>query len=138
MYVGAALGAIGLVVGLFSTSSIRHSIEKKYPNYSASKVNTVVHAEVAFIIILGLIGIGLWIWIAQKLKAGRQWARVTGTVFFGLDTLALLGSLATGTGAASKVFSVIAWIVGLVIVILIWRSESSAYFKPRPQPQSAW
>jgi hypothetical protein len=32
-----------------------------------------------------LIGVGLWIWMAQMNKAGKNWARITSTVFFAIE-----------------------------------------------------
>ena len=46
----------------------------------------------AVAIIFGLIGIGLWLWMAYANKAGKNWARITATAFFGLDTLSVLTS----------------------------------------------
>lgn len=44
--------------------------------------------------------------MAVSNRAGKNWARITSTVFFGLDCLVL----------------------GLGAIILLWRKESSAYF----------
>ena len=48
------------------------------------------------LVVVGLIGIALWIWMAQMNKRGRNWARITSTVFFALDTLGAIGGLAGG------------------------------------------
>src|SRR5215471_14912088 len=34
-----------------------------------------------------IIGVGLWIWMAKANQAGKNWARITSTVFFGIDCL---------------------------------------------------
>jgi hypothetical protein len=118
MYVGAGLEVVGLILNLASGE-----------------------ANIAYSVVIPLIGAGIWIWMAISNKAGKNWARITSTVFFSLDCLVLLlvligiGALlsltngaATGLLVLGVVFAVITWLVGLFAVILIWRRESSAYF----------
>jgi hypothetical protein len=133
MYVGAGLEVVGLAIAAASTGTIRSAVKKAYPHDSTATVNRLVHGEIAFLIIGAVIGVGLWVWMAQKNKAGRNWARVTGTVFFGISTLLQAVGLAQHTAVLSKLLGVVVWLVGLAIVILLWRRESSAYFKPKPQ-----
>jgi hypothetical protein len=79
-------------------------------------------------IVFGLIGIGLWLWMARANKAGKNWARITATVFFGLDTLSVLAGLRQAEPAVSRVFSLLVWLAGLGAVVLLWQKISSAYF----------
>jgi hypothetical protein len=130
MYVGAAISAISLIVTLTTVSSLRTAIHKANPALSAAKLHSAETAAVVLAIVLGLIGIGLWIWMARANKAGKSWARITGTVFFGIDTLDLLGLFAQRPAAISVVFAVVIWLIGLGAVIMLWRRESTAFFKP--------
>ena len=82
------------------------------------------------IVVVGIIGVGLWLWMARMNLKGRNWARITGTVFFGLNTLDLLGVFRSAS-AVSAVFAIVTWLVGLGAVIMLWRRESTAYFKPQ-------
>lgn len=85
----------------------------------------------------GLVGIALWIWMAIANYRGNQWARVTATVFFGLDCLLFLGSLGVashlGTSAFRLLLSAAQWTNGLVIIILLWNSKTSFYVSNRPR-----
>jgi hypothetical protein len=88
-----------------------------------------------------IIGIGLWIWMAKANQAGKNWARITSTVFFGIDCLGLLLIL-VGVGVvmhavspsvkivlvASVVAGIITWVIGLVTIVLLWGRESSEYY----------
>jgi hypothetical protein len=74
-----------------------------------------------------LVGAGVWIWMALKSRAGRNWARVTGTVLFGLDTIFLIAIIAKGSPLEAAGAS-INWVLGLVVVILLWQRSSSAHF----------
>jgi len=128
MYAGAALSAVSLVVGLASLSSVRHSLEVAEPTASAAAINAGVDAITAIVLVVGLIGLGLWLWMARANRAGKSWARITGTVFWGLDTLSLLASISEHGAAATDLLGILVWLVGLAAVVFLWRRESSAYF----------
>jgi hypothetical protein len=66
--------------------------------------------------------------MARANQAGKNWARITATVFFGLDTLSLLAALRQAEPALSRTISLLTWLVGLGAVILLWQKISSAYF----------
>jgi hypothetical protein len=129
MYTGAVVSAISLVVGLATISSLRSTLRKAYPTYTSSQLHTAQVASVAAIVIFGLIGIGLWLWMAYANKRGANWARITATVFFGLDTLSLLAGFARPGPWASRLVSLLIWLIGLGAVVMLWRAESTEFFK---------
>jgi hypothetical protein len=134
MYAGAALSFIELVVGLATVGTVKRAIQKAYPHYTTSQVHSLEVADIAIAIVAGVVGIGLWLWMARANAAGHNWARITGTVFFGLNTLFFLLSLARPHAGVGLVFSVLVWLVGLGAVIMLWRPESGPYFtQPRMQ-----
>ncbi len=128
MYVGAAISAISLIVTLATVGSLRTAIHNANPTLSATKLHSAQTAAIVLAIVFGLIGIGLWLWMARANQAGKNWARITATVFFGLDTLSLLASIRQAEPALSRVISVLVWLAGLGAVILLWQKISSAYF----------
>jgi len=134
MYVGAAASLIGIAVDLTALSAIRKAIAKRSTTMTAAQLNTAVHVEVGFLIAGGLIGAALWIWMAQSCKAGKGWARIVSTVFFGIDTLsALIGLRAVPGGGLIRIFGLIVWVIGLIAIILLWQRPSSAFFRPAPR-----
>ena len=133
MYAGAIISGISFILGLVTIGSVRHTLEKDYPTYSASKISTLVNAEIAIVVIAGIIGVGLWLWMAWANKRGRNWARITGTVFFGLYTLDLIFVAARSASGISTVFAIVTWLVGLGATIMLWRRDSTAFFKDREQ-----
>ena len=106
---------------------------------TASQFNPRFGATLALVSVLGLIGVGLWIFVARGSRTGKDWARATGSVLFGLDALAvLIGPPDMGIrGAESTVTRIIAgivWLIGLAAIVFLWRKDSSAFFKaPRPR-----
>src|SRR6266581_2792783 len=128
MYAGAALSLIELIVGLTTIGSVKTAIRKAYPHYTSTQLHTAEVASIVLGVIVGLIAIGLWLWMARASGAGHNYARITGTVFFGLNTLFLLLSLARPHASLGLVFNVLVWLVGLGAVIMLWRKESAPYF----------
>ena len=133
MYAGAIISGISFIIGLATLGSVRHDLEKRYPNYSTAKINTAVHFEIVVVIVAGIIGVGLWVWMAWANKNGKNWARITGTVFFGLYTLDLVFVAARSASGISTVFAIVTWLVGLGATIMLWRRDSTAYFKGQEQ-----
>lgn len=129
MYAGAALSLIELVVGLVTIGSVRRAIQKAYPHYTSAQVHRLEVADVVVAIVAGVIAIGLWLWMARASSGGHNWARITGTVFFGLNTLFLLAGLARPHVGVGLVFSILVWLAGLGAVIMLWRRESGDYFR---------
>ncbi len=135
MYVGAILSGVAAVIGLTAVGSVRTTLrDQTNPALSASQVNLAVNFFIGGVVVVGLIGIGLWLWMAVKNKAGRNWARITSTVFFALSTLLLLGSIARPGTAPSRIVNILGWVIGLGTVILLWQRQSSDYFKGQAAP----
>jgi hypothetical protein len=130
MYAGAIISAISFILGLATLGSLKHSIQKAHPAYTSAHVNSLVTGSIVAIVVVGVIAVGLWIWMARMNLKGRNWARITGTVFFVLNTLDLLGVFRGSANAISAVFAIVTWLVGLGAVIMLWRRESTAFFKP--------
>jgi hypothetical protein len=129
MYAGAVVSAISLVVGLITINSLKSAIQKAYPAYTSSQVHSIEVATVVFIVIFGLIGVGLWVWMAVANKRGGNWARITASVFFGLNTLSLFAGFARPEPLASRLVGLLIWLIGLGAIVMLWRSESTAFFK---------
>jgi hypothetical protein len=141
MYGGAAVSLIRVVVDVATKSGLKADIEKNGSHgpipLTASQVNSAVTASIVMAVILGLIGVGLWILVARGSQNGQSWARITGSVLFGLDTLALLagplGLAVTGPQpAVAKLFTALVWLAGLGAVVLLWQRSSRVFFRGSP------
>ncbi len=128
MYAGAAVSLLVIVVAVVTIGSTRNAIHADFPAYSASKVHKAATALVVYEVVLQVITIGLWLWMAAANKAGKSWARIVSSVLFGLNTLILISSLARPHAAIGIVLLVLVWLVGLGAIILLWLRDSSAYF----------
>lgn len=136
MYAGAVLSLARLVVVLLTKSSFKSDLEKTSHGVvplTATQLNTEVTVSVVLSVVVGVIGIALWILIARATANGRKWAQVTGTVLFGLATLALLAgppglAIVGFLPALDKLFTALVWLAGLVAVVLLWPGTSRAFF----------
>jgi hypothetical protein len=134
MYVGLAASLIGIIIDMTTLSSTRSEIIRRSPTYTATQINNAEHVEVGIFIAGGLIGAALWLWMAQANRAGKNWARITSTVFFGIDTISQLISLGMPSGGVVRIYSILIWLIGLVAIVLLWQRTSSDYFRaPRYQ-----
>jgi len=128
MYAGAALSAIGLIIGLVTIHSLRAAILKRDPNYSTSQVHGAEVALVGGIVLVAIIGVGLWLWMAWANGRGKSWARIVASVLFAINTLDLVLSLSQPHAVLSLLFQILIWLAGLGAIVFLWRSESSSYF----------
>ena len=131
MYVGAAVSTVSLVISLVDISGIKTAIKKAKPSRTAAQVNQYNTFLISLAIVSGLIGIALWLWMARANNQGKNWARILSTVLFGLATLDLVGVFSEPKTLIGLVFPVLTWLVGLGAVFLLWRPDSSAFFKPQ-------
>lgn len=134
MYAGAAASLIGIVVGMTTLSATKSEIIKRDPSLTATQVANAEHVAIGLFIVSGLLGAALWFWIARMCKAGRNWARIVGTVLFGIDTISVFAGAATVPGGgAARIYSILVWLIGLAAVILLWQRPASDYFRGTPR-----
>jgi hypothetical protein len=140
MYLGALASLIGIVIDLLTRHSLRKfvadHVTRNSKKLTAHQVTNAYHVELVVLVIIGLIGIGLWIWMAQMNKRGRNWARILSTVFWAIDTLGAIGGLAGGQlsgGTANRFYGLVVWAIGGVAIVLLWLRSSSEYFKGAPR-----
>jgi hypothetical protein len=128
MHAGAAYAAVYAIGVIVVASAI---IKKNTTATTTGSGHTTVAGVAALTVVLSLIEIAVWIGLAQACRSGKNWARVTGTVLFGLDTIGFLGVLANahpGIGL-TKVLTGIGWLIGLGAVVFLWQRPSGAFFR---------
>jgi len=134
MYAGAAVSAVSLIVSviipLADVAGTKATLKREHPSLTASQVNQAFTAAIVFAVVSGVIGTVLWLWMARANGQGRNWARILSTVFFGVSTVTLLASL-RAVSLIGLLFTGLIWVIGLGTIILLWRRESTEFFKPR-------
>jgi hypothetical protein len=140
MYVGALISLIGLVISLLSIGDMRSAVEeslrKQGKKLDPSVVDSAVTGGIIIGVVVGLIGIGLWVWMARKNQGGRSWARIVATVLGALNILFTVAGLSRSTSTTvATIVNVISALLALVILVLLWRKESSDYYAARSAPR---
>jgi hypothetical protein len=131
MYAGAAISTVSLVITLADLGGVKSAIKKAKPTWTAAQVNSYDRFLISLAIVSGLIGIGLWLWMAWANNQGRNWARIVSSVLFGLATLDLFGVLTQPKTLVGLVFPVLTWVVGLGATVLLWRKDNNDFYRPQ-------
>ena len=129
MYVGAAATVAGTVIEILTVNATKTAIEKRSPHLTVSQVNSTGHALIIGAVVSGLIAVAAWLVIARACRNGSNWARVTGTVLFGLATVDTILSATAPVAGPVKAWWPVIWLAGLAAVILLWQRPSTTFFK---------
>jgi hypothetical protein len=131
MYVGAALSAISFLASLLTQDSVRDQALEGDPTLTESELDAIVTIGIVIGVFVGLIGILLWVWMAETNRRGKSWARIVATVLGALNILFTVVGLALGQSSGLVVvFSVISAALAAVILYLLYRPpESNAYYE---------
>jgi hypothetical protein len=133
MWAGAALSAVSLILTLATLSSLKSHVRDQVlnndPTLSASEVDTAYHLFVTSAVVGSVVAILLWLWMAWKNGQGRSWARIIATALGALNLLSSLYTIGSGNAeAVSDILTVINLILAVVILVLLWRRESSDFY----------
>src|SRR5215469_17067894 len=138
MYAGAVLSGLSFIIGLATTGRMRQAIIKAS---SGPLTNTQLHTAevggVVVIVIWGVLGVLLWLWMASENGRGRSWSRIVAGFLFGFNTLDLLFALIRPAAIGSKIFDILVWLVGLGATIYLRRPDATRYYqqsKPFTEP----
>ncbi len=138
MYAGAAVSAVELIIGLaLIIVEVKAGARGRFwgVNVTAPQMKPIL---ITVWIVVGLVGIALWLWMARANGQGRNWARILSTVLFVLATLQLISDFQRAVSPAGTIepvlgllLAVLGWLPGLAAVWLLWHPASSAFFKPQ-------
>jgi hypothetical protein len=134
---GATIEVVALVSNLAAyQSAVSHYQSALSQVYGLQGLSGQLHwAEATgriFIVVTSLARVGLWLWMASRNYAGRRWARILSTVFFVINSLALLDGIVTPIGGDWRLlFPVSTWLVGVCAIALLWRRESGEFVNAR-------
>jgi hypothetical protein len=128
----AVVGVFLLVATIINKNALTDSSGKKLSN--GEFTSGVVGTAVTYVIL-----VAIWVLMARMNRAGYQWARILASVFClisSYDTYSLINSLTNGetitvVGIVYIVGTLAVWVLGVLSIAMIWRAESSAYFKAR-------
>ncbi|GAA3967485.1 hypothetical protein GCM10023085_57420 [Actinomadura viridis] len=151
MLIIAVVQIAGVSLGFMAADEMRAELEAAYSAdeyVGADDVNAKVRESlIGGIVLTGLLS-ALWSWMAVKYRSGRRWARITGTILFGLFTFLWVlwlgvfngepppGSLDPGEHMllATPAANAAMWVLALVIVVLSWTPPADRHFRRARRP----
>jgi hypothetical protein len=130
MLVGAGLSALGVLLTFTQTDAIREAIEDSDSSLTQSEIDTFVNVSIGMAVVFGLVGVGLWLWMAHANSQGKSWARVVATILGGLNVVGTLFNLAgAGSTALTTLMGIINLVLAATILVLLYRPDSSRYYE---------
>ena len=135
--IASVIGSFGLKSQMMSANADKLRLHQ----ITESQIGGAATALIIYTIIVGLASIGLWVWMARANGAGRNWARITASVFFvlwSLYTYSILGQLSGGVTVTaiwivSLVLVLVIWAIGLAAIFQLWRPASTVFFRGQPR-----
>jgi hypothetical protein len=129
MYAGAWASTIGIVLDLVTVRSLQARLvtmtNTNGSRLTAAQVAQQEHLAIAALVAMGVVAVGLWVWMARSNRDGKSWARPVATAIFAAATLQLVGDLNGSSALAgtveTRVYGVVVWLIGLAAVILLWQ-----------------
>lgn len=129
MWLGAVVTFLGSLSVFVQTDALRDRLKDNDATLTKSDLDAAVTAIIGFTIVIGLVIVALWLWMAYTNGQGKSWARVVATVLGVLNVLFLVGGLAMGNQTGlGLVFNFVNLVLAIVILVLLYRSDSSRYY----------
>ena len=130
MLVGAAVTAIWqiywIVVTVAHKASLTTANGKPVTN---SQMAAIILTTIVFTILISAI----WVLVARLNQAGKSWARIAATVLFALWSFSTYRSIPLITRGRYWIVNIVImlaiWLIGLAVIYLLWRPDSTAFFK---------
>lgn len=130
MLVNVGILVISTVVTLTTKSHLRSVIAHRHPEYTSSHLDTLVNAAVISGVVFGLIFAAAYAWLAFRVRAGRNWARITTFVLAGLGILSGVSGLASNNRTTPSVLlNLLSLVLNGSVVVLLARKPSNEYFR---------
>lgn len=134
MLVGAGLSFLTLIYTLTTMGDLKDDIRAQLIEddltVSQSTIDAAYGVAIAFAVVFGLVGALLWVWMAWKNGQGRSWARIVATVFGAFNVIGLLFTVAGGNAEPLSIASsVVSVVLSVVILVLLWRKESTQFYE---------
>lgn len=134
MWAGAGLGVVSMIYTLVTLGGLKDRVTDQLRDSDPGATAAEIDAFYAISIISGLVGgaiaIGLWAWMAWKNGQGRGWARIVATVLAGFNLLGVPFSIfAARAEPVSLVFTAINVVIAVVVLVLLWRRQSTAFYE---------
>jgi hypothetical protein len=131
--------AVTVLSGLFSVIVVL--ADPSVINSGIAPTSSHLSEDIVQVVIFTIVFSILWVMMARFNRSGQIWARIVASVLFAISTYdlyAAINSLSDSGAVVIHVYNIISfvlevaeWICGVGAIALLWRAESSVYFKAR-------
>jgi hypothetical protein len=134
MCIGSGVALLGTIVALAASGKIKTEVFNAVRNnahrshrsgYTLAQLHTVANITFVALVVAGIVSVLVWVWMAWANNRGSGWARIVASVLFALITIEVI--LARSRVSVSFVFILLEWLLGLIVVLLLWRRETTEY-----------
>ena len=130
MLVGAFVTAIWQIYWIVVTAAHKASLTNANGKpVTNSQMAAIILTTIVFTILIS----ALWVLVARVNQAGKRWARIAATVLFALWSYSTYRSIPLITRGGYWIVNIIImlaiWLIGLAVIYLLWRPDSTAFFK---------
>lgn len=133
MQAGAVLSVVSIIAGLLTRDSIRARVTEQIRRTTP----TASTAEIDQAVVVGLVGMAIWglfiamLWLTMSWANGRGagWARIMATVLFVIGAFLAYGSYTQAAPALTKAIEALSVAIGAATMYLLYRPESSDYYR---------
>jgi len=143
--VGLVAGTLSLVVANPFAASRQRMHANATSGLSPAQLDTILNVGLIIGAVFGVVFLALEVFFVVKMRAGRNWARIVLTVWFGIGVAGTLLSFAFQFLAPAMPITLVGGVLSVVLlgfaVRLMYRPAANVYFTP-PQaaarPAEAW
>ncbi len=135
MKVGAVIGVLNALTALLMRSQMRDAVvdanntQPDNARLTPDQIDAAVSVGLVTALIIGLIGAGLWLWMASANGKGKSWARVVATIFFVLSVLSFVSSFLQPQPMAARLLALLTVLVGAGAIFFMYQKESTAFYE---------
>lgn len=128
MFVLAGLALLNIVLQVAFRDQLRTAISTANTGLSPSQVDTAATAGLAVGLVIGIIFLLLYVLLARQVRKGKNWARIVTVILAAFGVLSGFSALVQPTAAGSAAIAIIEAVIDIVLIVLLFRRESSAFF----------
>lgn len=130
------LVALQALSAIISLASVQAAVERtvnqasQNPALSPDRAEAAVRAIVIGGAVFGLILAGIFLWLTIMVRKGRNWARITSTVFLSLGIIFGLIGLFGGGTTVTTLIAIVMLLLEIAVLVMLWLRPSNEYFRP--------
>jgi hypothetical protein len=127
MVIRAVIGLFDVVLVFAVRDDIRQAIENSDHGLSATEVDTATNLAIGLALVFAVLVFLFYIWLATKIRRGRNWARIATIVIAALGVLGAIGTAVRPTANAARGGGLLAGALDLVVLIALATPSASAW-----------